>query len=248
MGRRLPRSLSSSDVKRLLDQIDHNTPTGLRNRTSIELMLRCGLRVGEVSSLRRQDVEWDAGQRGEGQIRVRSGKGDKDRVVPADPGTMTWLRRWDKERNGHATTFFHTIKQGTTRAFSVRSIQAAVKKYVRRASLDAAPEDVTPHTLRHTYATQLLDEGFSIREVQELLGHERIETTEIYTHVSNGDLRKKIAERKPVDGQRSIEGQPAAVELRLARLLVGLGVDEKEALGQELLAQVAQERELVSEE
>ncbi len=248
MGRRLPISLSSSDVKRLLDQIDHNTPTGLRNRTSIELMLRCGLRVGEVSALRRQDVDWDAGPTGESQIMVRSGKGDKDRVVAADAGTMTWLRRWDHERNGHATSFFHTLKQGRTRPFSVRGLQMAVKKYVHRADLDADPADVTPHTLRHTYATQLLDEHFTIREVQELLGHERIETTERYTHVSNGNLRRKIGERKPVDGQRNLEAQPDAVELRVGRLLVGLAVDEKEALGQELLAQVAQERELVGVE
>ncbi len=239
MGRRLPISLSASDVKRLLDQVDHSTPTGLRNRVAVELMLRCGLRVGEVSSLRRQDIDWD-----NGQIAVRSGKGAKDRMVPADPGTLTWLRRWDQERNGHAQFFLHTIKQGRTRQFSVRGIQGAVKKYVRRAELDADPDNVTPHTLRHTYATQLLDEGFSIREVQELLGHERIETTEIYTHVTNGDLRRKIAERQPLDGQRSLNGQPGAQELAMARLLGGIPAGEKEALGELLIAQAREEQEL----
>ena len=243
MDEKLPKCIGFSDVKRLLDQVDHSTPSGLRNRVAIELMLRCGLRVGEVSSLRRQDIDWD-----KGRITVRAGKGGKDRMVPADSGTITWLRRWDKERNGHAQTFLHTIKRGTTRPFSVRGIQNALKKYVRRADLDAAPEDVTPHTLRHTYATQLLDEGFSTRHIQRLLGHKRVDTTEIYTQVTDADLEKKISERQPLDGQRSLNGQPDAKHLELARLLTALPAAEMEKLGQALVAQAGQERELVSVE
>ena len=243
MEEKLPISLGLGDVKRLLDQVDHSTPTGLRNRVAIELMLRCGLRVGEVSGLRRQDITWDVTQAA-GKIAVRAGKGDKDRMVPADPGTMTWLRRWDGERNGYATTFLHTIKQGSTRPFSVRGIQAAVKKYVRRASLDADPDDVSPHTLRHTYATQLLDEGFTIREVQQMLGHKDVKTTQIYTHVVDAELEQKIAERRPLDGQRTMEGQPSAADLRLARLLGRLPAGEKEALGQMLVDQAQAQEEM----
>jgi site-specific recombinase XerD len=188
MKRTLPKIMEKADVAKLLAEPNTTCPTGLRNRAIMEVMYRAGLRVSEVCALAPRDIRW-AGR----ELVVRQGKGAKDRVVPFGRELENWLRLWDDKRpktaNG-AGPFFCTLQGGK---LTPRYLQAMVKREAVAAGLDAA--GVTPHVLRHTYATQLLDDGFTIREVQELLGHSNVSTTQIYTHVSPKGLREKIAAR-----------------------------------------------------
>ena len=185
--RRLPVVLERSDVDQLLISPSCRYPTGLRNRVVLEVLAYAGLRVSEVVALRGGDIAWDSRM-----LEVRGGKGGKDRVVPLRQGTVGWLTAWQACRVNRGltgtATFFCTLKGGP---LSVRYLQQMVKRMAKRAGLEQAAS-VTPHTLRHTYATGLLDDGFNIREVQLLLGHSSVATTQIYTHVRPLVLAEKI--------------------------------------------------------
>jgi integrase/recombinase XerD len=195
--------LERREVEALKAQPNTKCATGLRNRAILEVMHRAGLRVSEVVKLRRRDIRWpDPEHQKPGYLEVRGGKGGKDRTVPIDDATVTWLRAWDGARlRGEA--FFNTVKagpQGSPRGGPVMPLylQQLVKRLAHEAKLDR-PDRVTPHVLRHTYATELLEEGFNIREVQELLGHSDVGTTMIYTHVRPGDLAAKVLARAGIE-------------------------------------------------
>lgn len=189
-GRKLPKTLSSEEVAALMAVPNLSAPTGLRNRCMLELMHRCGLRVSEVCGLYLRDVRWKDGQI---HLRPEIAKGGREAFVYLDPPAEELLRRWRDERRRHAAGaphLFTTLKGGPVSRFYCWQM---IRRYARRAGLE--DRKVHPHTLRHTYATELLREGFNIREVQQLLRHADIRTTVLYTHVVDVELQAKVRAR-----------------------------------------------------
>jgi site-specific recombinase XerD len=187
--RELPKILSAAEVEALMARPNLKAPTGLRNRAVLMLMHRCGLRVSEVCGLHLRDVDWR-----EGSIRIRPevAKGGREAVVHLDPPTLEMLERWKDVRRRYAARrphLFTTLKGGP---LDRRYVWAMTSRYARRAGID---HPVWPHALRHTYATELLREGFDLREVQTLLRHVDIRTTVVYTHISAVELAAKIRRR-----------------------------------------------------
>lgn len=185
--RRLPKTISRDEAAALLAAPNTRAPTGLRNRCILELMYRAGLRVGEALALAPRDVDLSSGT-----IRVLDGKGG-DGTGYFDDSVRPWLDQWLRVRRDHArrdSPLFCTLAGDPV---SVRYIEAMVKRMAKRAGVTST---VTPHVLRHTFATELLDEGANIRQVQEALRHSDVSTTMIYTHVLDTQLRSLIRRRK----------------------------------------------------
>jgi site-specific recombinase XerD len=182
--KQLPKRLSREEVAALLAQPNRRAPTGVRDRALIRLFYRAGLRCAEALDLTSRDVNL-----GRGEIRVNAGKGDKDRIVWIDETTVGVLERW-RDLRPRSTWFFCTLKGAQLDASAVRHMLA------RRGAKAGISIRVHPHLLRHTYASELLEDGFSLREAQRLLGHEDVETTEIYTHVADETLRLRLIERQ----------------------------------------------------
>lgn len=188
-----PEVLSADEADAILACPNRKTLTGLRNRCILEVMHRAGLRVSEVTNLRPRDVRWSDGRP---RIEVRGSKGGKGRNVPLRQSTVELLERW-REVRPDSDWFFCTSWERSGRAagnpagaqLSPRYVQLMVKRYTARSGVD---RPVTPHTFRHTYATDMLSAGLTIREVQTLLGHSHVNTTMVYTHVSHGSLAAKI--------------------------------------------------------
>ena len=201
--KKLPVVLEKEEAEAILAQPNTGCPTGLRNRAILELMYRAGLRVSEVINLKPGDIRW-----GVGILEVRSGKGGKDRNVPVDSETLGWLRAWQGQRPGRRQRFFTTL-QG--KPLSARYLQQLVKRLAHKAGLERA-DQITPHVFRHSYATGLLNDGFTIREVQTLLGHSNVSTTQIYTHISPQVLTEKIQGRR-VNGEDNQQLQVIAKRL-----------------------------------
>ena len=193
-GRDLPKTLTADELDRLLAMPNLSVPTGLRDRCVLELMCRCGLRVSEVCGLHLRDVDWR-----EGKIRVRAevAKGGREAVVYLDQPTKLLLERWKDVRRTYAAGkphLFVAIRQETRGAPLTRR---AVHKMVAHRGVKAGIEEpVWPHRLRHTYATQLLSEGFNIEEVRRLMRHSDIRTTAIYLEVTDVQLADKIRRRR----------------------------------------------------
>jgi integrase/recombinase XerD len=186
--RSLPHVLTSMEVERLLEAPDQTTPQGLRDSAILELFYSCGLRISELSGLPLRDVSLD-----ESSVRVR-GKGTKVRLVPLGRRAMERIRAWLEVRGQGKvrddTLFLST--RGTR--MSRTSVWQVVKRHARAANIS---KNVTPHTLRHCFATHLLDHGADLRAVQEMLGHADIATTQIYTHVSVERLSRAHKEFHP---------------------------------------------------
>ncbi len=179
----LPIALDEAERTALMNAPNTRCPTGLRNRVILEVVYGAGLRVSEAINLKRSDIRWKAGI-----VEVRRGKGGRDRNVPIDSEVLAWLQAWDAKRPKRAKTFFCTL-QG--KRLLPRYIQQAIKRLAHRAGLERA-DKITPHVLRHTRATDLLDRGLTIREVQAFLGHSSVSTTQVYLHVRPKDLAAKI--------------------------------------------------------
>jgi site-specific recombinase XerD len=158
-------------------------PTGVRNRALMRALYRGGLRCAEALDLKLRDV-----QLGRNEIRVNAGKGDKDRVVWIDAATVEILQAW-KNIRPKSEWFFCTLKG---RQLDDGYVRAMVARYGRRAGISVRAH---PHILRHTFATELLEDGYSVVEVQRLLGHEDLATTELYLHVADEGLRRRLLER-----------------------------------------------------
>jgi len=164
----------------------------------------------------------------QGTIRVNLGKGSKDRVVPIDQETTTWLRAWSEKRAALGldarNPLFCAVKRtglgsALGQTLTPRTVQRLVKRLAKAAGID---KQITPHALRHTYATRLLDEGFTIREVQELLGHSDVSTTMIYTHVNPAALRVKIQGSSERQGEvAALQQQLTSLQEQIAALAVG---------------------------
>lgn len=169
---------------------NQTAPTGLRNLAMLTLMHRCGLRVSEVCGLYLRDVGWRDSRI---HIRPEIAKGGREAFVPFDGHTEQLLERWKQTRRHYAAGkphLFTTLRGGPV---DRRYCWEMIGRYARKAGLE---KHVHPHLLRHTYATELLSEGFNVREVQQLLRHADIRTTVIYTHIAEKELTAKIRDRR----------------------------------------------------
>jgi len=188
--KRLPSVRVREQVEAIRKAMPGRSATGLRNRVMVELLLGAGLRVSEVCDLKPGDIRWESGI-----VEVHDGKGKRDRNVPVGSELMGWLRAWQARRpSGYR--FFCTLQCDPIRP---RYVQAMVKRAAVRAGVD--PGRVTPHVFRHTFASGLLEHGFNIREVQFMLGHSSVSTTQIYTHVNPVELARKIQGSSPTQAQ-----------------------------------------------
>jgi integrase/recombinase XerD len=188
---RTPKTLSEAQVEALLAAPDVATPLGLRDRTMLELMYASGLRVSELVLLKSVEVGMN-----EGVLRI-TGKGSKTRLVPFGEVAREWIERYLKEArpvilNGQIDdALFVTARGG---AMTRQMFWILIKKHASKADINAP---LSPHTLRHAFATHLLNHGADLRVVQLLLGHADISTTQIYTHVARERLKKLHAEHHP---------------------------------------------------
>lgn len=184
--KQLPKTLTADEMALLLDRPNVDCPTGLRNRAMLQVMYRAGLRVSECCGIHLRDVDWKTAEL---RIRPEVGKGGREAVLPLGPATIEWLERWKPARRRYAAgnpCMFVTLRGGHVDPHYVWEM---VGRYARKAGIE---KKVTPHMLRHTYATDLLRGGADIREVQELLRHADVRTTMIYTHVSPERLADRI--------------------------------------------------------
>lgn len=179
--------LETEEVERLLEVIDTSNPIGLRDRAVIEMLFSGGLRVSELVNL---DVDHINLDRREFMVR---GKGQKDRPIFISPTAADWIDKYLRSRHdGGKPLFIHysgsmdSSEGGMYTRLTVRSVQRLVKRYAVAAGIT---KDVTPHTLRHSFATDLIINGADIRSVQGLLGHANIATTQIYTHITDPQLK-----------------------------------------------------------
>ncbi|PJE80033.1 Tyrosine recombinase XerD [invertebrate metagenome] len=187
---KLPKSLSEADVEKLLDAPNIRSSIGLRDRCMLELLYACGLRISELTHLRSHHVNVR-----QGTLRIL-GKGQQERLVPIGSTGIKWLEQYQKQNRNINNTSTDALlfpgrkgKSLTRQAFWYR-----IKHYVRQANIQA---DVSPHSLRHAFATHLLNYGADLRVVQLLLGHKHLSTTQIYTHIANHRLTELHKKHHP---------------------------------------------------
>jgi integrase/recombinase XerD len=184
----LPKFLNQTDVESLLQVPDVSVEIGLRDRAILELMYACGLRVSEAVDLRISDVELDAG------ILTCKGKGSKTRKIPIGKSAVEWLKSYlvlrRRKENIEIQNLFVT---SLGRPLNRQIIFLFIKEYAEKIGL----QDVSPHTLRHSFATHLVQNSADIRSVQQMLGHADISTTQIYTHITDAHLRKTYEKFHP---------------------------------------------------
>lgn len=186
--RRQVSFLTTEETERLIDTVDTNSPAGIRDRAILELLFSSGLRVSELTNLNRDHINLE---RGEFMVR---GKGQKDRPVFVSPEATEWLSLYLKTRTDNAAPLFIRYsgfktgdEHGESFRLTPRSVQRIVQSYARLAGIT---KHVSPHTLRHSFATDLLMNGADLRSVQSMLGHSNIATTQVYTHVTDQHLKE----------------------------------------------------------
>lgn len=181
--RNLPDVLTTNEIDTIIESVNIQTSKGKRDSAMLELLYSCGLRVSELTSLKIGDLFF-----GEGYIRV-IGKGDKQRIIPVSSTARQKIESYLKERiskkNGEDTLFLNNRGAKLTRVM--------IYTILKNATVNGGiTKKISPHTFRHSFATHLLEGGASIRQVQEMLGHENIITTEIYTHLESERLRQTV--------------------------------------------------------
>jgi len=191
LGRPLPNSISEDEVERLLTAPDLNTNLGLRDRAMLELLYATGLRVSELVNL--SDTQVSLRQ---GVLRV-TGKGDKERLVPIGEEAVNWLEKYIQvarpelaQQSQSGALFLTNRKSGMTR----QAFWYLIKRYAKQEDIRS---HLSPHTLRHAFATHLLNHGADLRAVQMLLGHSSVSTTQIYTHVAKARLKALHSKHHP---------------------------------------------------
>ena len=192
LGRPLPKSLTEEQVEKLLESPDVAKPLGLRDRAMLETLYATGLRVSELVGLTLSQVSLT-----QGVVRV-IGKGDKERLVPLGEEAVSWISRYLAEgrpklvKSRSTDALFTTTRGGpmTRQAFWHN-----LKNHTRKAGIE--PKRLSPHTLRHAFATHLLNHGADLRVVQMLLGHADLSTTQIYTHVAQARLKTLHEQHHP---------------------------------------------------
>jgi integrase/recombinase XerD len=191
-GRPLPVVLSIEEIEELFAAIDHSTPEGQRNRAMLELMYSCGLRVSELISLKLSDLFPDIEL-----IRV-TGKGNKERLVPVGSVALKQVLLYRQTTRTHIPVkesqkdILFLNRRGS--ALSRVMVFLIIKKLTAQAGIK---KNIHPHTLRHSFATHLVEAGADLRAVQEMMGHKSITTTEIYTHLDNHYLRSTLQQYHP---------------------------------------------------
>lgn len=182
-GRPLPKILSMADVEALLDAPDIHTALGLRDRAMLEVLYACGLRVSELIGLQLQMLNLE-----QGFVRIK-GRGNKERLVPLGEIALDWLQRYLSDARGllyksSTDAVFLTQRGGV---MTRQNFWYAIKRYALLANIN---QELSPHILRHAFATHLLNHGADLRVVQMLLGHADLSTTQIYTHVAQARMQK----------------------------------------------------------
>ncbi len=191
IGRPLPKSMTEAEVESLLQAPDVNNPTGFRDRTMLEVLYATGLRVSELVGLNLDQVNLR-----QGVIRV-IGKGNKERLVPLGEEAVDWLNRYIREIR---PDFFKTspgsslFPSNRGKAMTRQTFWYAIKRYAIQAGVN---KSLSPHVLRHAFATHLLNHGADLRVVQMLLGHSDISTTQIYTHIAKERLKDLHSQHHP---------------------------------------------------
>jgi tyrosine recombinase XerC len=185
--KRIPGVLTENEVKTLLDSIPCDNFFSLRDRVIMELLYSSGIRVNELVNLNINDVDFF-----NEEIKV-TGKGNKERIVPVGSVAINFLQKYVKELKNKTNTKILFINKNKGR-LTTRAVEMIVKSYAKKAGI---LKRVTPHTLRHSFATHLLDRGADLRSVQELLGHSNLSTTQIYTHLSIQKLKKEYEKAHP---------------------------------------------------
>ncbi len=185
--KKLPSYLTEQETEALLRAAEGRDFLSLRDRAIMELLYSTGIRVNELASLNTRDVDFV-----NEEIKVL-GKGSKERIVPSGETALNILRGYIKELNKIQPEGMLFINKNKTRLTS-RSIARILKKYAGKAGIE---KKATPHTLRHSFATHLLDRGAGLRDVQEMLGHANLSTTQIYTHLSISKLKKEYDKAHP---------------------------------------------------
>lgn len=192
LGRKLPDVLSYHEIEKLLEAIDLSKPDGARNRAMLEVLYSSGLRVSELVDLRINNIYFDVGF-----LRV-IGKGNKERLVPIGRDAMKYLKIYLEEVRVHVPVQkgFEAVAFLNRRGKKLSRVMVfmVIKDLAARIGLK---KDISPHTFRHSFATHLIEGGADLRAVQEMLGHESITTTEIYTHLDRDYLKQVIQEFHP---------------------------------------------------
>ena len=191
LGRSLPKFLSEAEVEALLDAPDLKDPIGIRDRTMLEVVSATGLRVSGLVTLTTNQINLR-----QGVVRIL-GKGNKERLVPLGEEAISWLEKYMNDARHQITPAAASDYLFTTRRHSGMTRQAfwyLIKRYAQKVGIK---KHLTPHTLRHCFATHLLNHGADLRVVQMLLGHSDLSTTQIYTHVARERLRSLHAQHHP---------------------------------------------------
>ncbi len=197
LKRALPTYLTIDEVEQLFEAIDHSTPEGQRNRAILETMYSCGLRVSETIALKISDLYLDVGF-----IKVL-GKGNKERLVPIGSTAVMQIKLYREHIRSHMnikkgaedTLFLNRRGNGLSRVMVFLILKDVTEK-------SGIKKNVHPHTLRHSFATHLVEAGADLRAVQEMMGHKSITTTEIYTHLDRGYLRDTLLKYHPRFNQK----------------------------------------------
>lgn len=192
IGKHLPEVLSLPEIDAIEEAIDLSKPEGIRDLAIIEVLFSCGLRISELVNLKLSELYLE-----EGYIRVH-GKGRKERLVPIGENAIQKLRDWFVVRQGidvkagEEDYVFISLRRG--KHLSRISLFVYIKEYAEKAGIR---KNISPHTFRHSFATQLLEGGANLRAIQAMLGHEDIGTTEIYMHIDKSHLRQEILQHHP---------------------------------------------------
>ncbi len=192
LGRKLPDTLTVHDINNLIDAIDLSKPEGVRNKAMLETLYSCGLRVSELISLKLSNVHFEIGF-----VKVL-GKGDKERLVPIGSVAIKYIKIYINEIRCHVNIsggsedYVFLNKNG--KPLSRVMVFMIIKQLAEKLNLK---KSISPHTFRHSFATHLIEGGADLRAVQEMLGHESITTTEIYTHLDRDFLRASILKHHP---------------------------------------------------
>lgn len=194
--KKLPNFLQGDELQKIFDTINIETPLGMRNRLIVELLYASGLRVSELTELKMNDIDIS-----NKEIRV-TGKGDKERIVYFGDYAKKYLELYLKEGrkellNNKRSDYLLINNLGDN--LSTRGVQMVIDDIVKEASLK---HNISPHALRHTFATDLLNNGADLKSVQELLGHSSLSTTQIYTHITNERLRSVYLQTFPRQQER----------------------------------------------
>ena len=189
----LPDVLTVEEIDRIKEIIEKNKPEGIRDRACIEMLYSCGLRVSELCALHLSDLFID-----ESFIRVNHAKGNKQRLVPLSSTAQEELENWFEIRNGitpkEGEEDYVFLSNHRRQHLSRITVFHNLRQYATKAGIR---KDISPHTLRHSFATHLLEGGANLRAIQAMLGHENISTTEIYTHIDRSFLREQIIDYFP---------------------------------------------------